>query len=140
MNTLRELIMQAIEARLATVAAVSGRVYRSRDDALSREEAPAIVVEWESESPETNDTWFTEKKLTVVVGVYARAVEPDKAADPITADVHQALMVEPTLGGLAIDISEDGTSLELDEADMTAAFVNMRFVVWYRHARNNLAG
>jgi hypothetical protein len=49
------------------------------------------------------------------------------------------LLADPTLGGLAVDLSEGATDWDFDQADQTSVMVNMRFVVWYRHARNSLA-
>lgn len=140
MTTRREQILQAIVAVLDGTTDVGSNIYRSRMEALTRAEAPALIVSWESEEPTEDVTGQMEKRLTVQVGVYTRGNEPDTLADPIVDSVHAQIMGEPTLGGLAMDISEGGTTVEYDEADQTAAIVNMRFVVWYRHARANLSG
>lgn len=140
MTTKREQILQAVAATLAGTAGVAGSVYRSRTEALERAEAPALIVSWEGEEPTEDVSGLMEKRLTVVVGVYTRGDTPDSLADPIVDSVHARLMAAPTLGGLAMDLAEGGTTVEFDEADQTAAIVNMRFVVWYRHARANLSG
>lgn len=137
--TKREQIMQALAALLANTPGVDGRVFRSREDALSREEAPALVLQWTSEDPELGTTGFTQKTLTVLVSVYQRAAVPDLAADPVVESVHSILMADTSLGGQAIDIDEAGTELELDAADQTACFVTMRFAVKYRHQHNSLS-
>lgn len=140
MTTRRELIVQAVVSALAGTANVGTRIYRSREEVLERNEAPALIVSTESEDPAEDVSGITEKRLTVSVGVYVRGAVPDQLADPVVESVHSKMMTEPTLGGLAMDISEGGTTWEIDEADQTAAIVNMRFVVWYRHSRANLAG
>lgn len=140
MTTKREQILQAVAATLADTAGVAGSVYRSRQEALERAEAPALIVAWDGEEPLEDVSGFTEKRLNVTVGVYVRGDVPDGLADPIVDSVHARLMGSPTLGGLAMDIAEGGTTVEFDEADQTACIVNMRFAVWYRHARANLAG
>lgn len=101
---------------------------------------PALIVTPDGEDPGEDVSGITEKRLTVLVSVYVRGAVPDQLADGIVESVHSKLMAEPTLGGLAMDISEGGTNWDMDEADQTAAIVSMRFVVWYRHARANLAG
>ena len=140
MSTKREQIVLAVMAALAGTVDVGTRIFRSREEALNRDEAPALAVAWEDEDPTEELSGLIEKKLTVVVSVYTRGDEPDALADPIVESVHSKIMAETTLGGLAIDVSEGGTSREGAEADQTAGFVNMRFVVWYRHQRANLSG
>lgn len=137
--TKREQIMQALKALLETVPGIDGRVFRSREDALSREEAPAIVLYWDDEQTLQGVHAFTDKKLRVNVHVYQRSAQPDSAADPYVQAAHAAVMQNSSLGGLAIDVEEGDTGLELDQADATACFVNMQFFVHYRHQRDNLS-
>lgn len=138
MSTKREQIMQAVMTRLATVPGVTS-VERTREDAMAREESPAIAARWTDELVVREAVPYTDKALDIEVYVYARGTPPDQVADAAVRSAHAALMGEPTLGGLAIDISEAGSSLEADEADLTAAGVTMRYRVQYRHQRANLA-
>lgn len=137
--TKREQIMQALVAALAGTAQVGTRIYRSRVDALSRDEAPALVVMPIGEQVAQDVVNLTEKNLMVEVQVYVRADEPDLAADPICESVHSKVMADTTLGGLSIDIIEDMTSWDMAEADMSAGFTNMRYRIWYRHNRDSLS-
>ena len=136
--TKRETIMQAVMTRLGTVSGITS-VERTREDAMAREESPAIAARWTDEAVLREAVPYTDKALDIEVYVYARGTPPDQVADPVVQSVHAALMGEPTLGGLAIDISEAGTSMEPDEADLTAAGVTMRFRIQYRHQRASLA-
>lgn len=138
--TKREQIIDAIMALLAGVTGVSGRVYRSRTELFERDEAPAISVTWERETPRQNVIDFVDKDLSVDIMVYTRGDEPDSLADPICEQIHSLLLNASTLGGLSLDITESGTDIEMDDADTPACFTNMRYTVWYRHARNSLAG
>lgn len=137
--TKREQIMQALVAVLAGTAQVGTRIYRSRVDALSRDEAPALVVMPVGEQIAQDVVSLIEKNMMVEVQVYVRSDVPDVAADPICEEVHQKVMADATLGGLAIDIVEDGTSWDMAEADVSAGFTNMRYRIWYRHNRNSLS-
>lgn len=137
--TKREQIMQALKARLAAISGLGiTRVDRSRADKYSGTEAPALNLMPDSEDPAENTIGQIDARLAVEVQVYQRGVEADRLADPIVEAVHAALMGEPTLGGLAIDMSEAGTSWDFDETDRTALLVRMRFVVWHRHNRTAL--
>ncbi|MCE2910209.1 MAG: hypothetical protein LW712_15430 [Burkholderiaceae bacterium] len=136
--TKREQILQAIATLLAAVPGTTG-VYRSREDAMSREESPAIVVRPDGEQVSENTNGYVDARLTVLVEVYARGTVPDQVADPIAEAAFAAMMDNPTLGALAIDVTEDGTDFDTEGADQDAGFTAMRFVVWHRRPRNRLA-
>lgn len=136
--TKRESILEAIVTALASVTSVTG-VYRSRDDALAREEAPALVVQPQREAPRAVVHAYTEKDLLVSISVYTRGAAPDQAADPICAQVYALLLGNPTLGGLAIDTTDEGTTWQIDQADTTACWTELTLKVWYRHPLASLS-
>jgi len=136
--TRRELIIRQVVAALSATSGIDGRIYRARQDALAREESPALVVLPEGEGPTEDIVGKTEKILRVIVAIYQRGSTPDSLADSIAKEVHVRIMQDPTLGGLAIDTAEDGTSWDFAEADETACWLDMRFRVWYRHDRADL--
>lgn len=137
MTTKREDILQAIAAALGAITGVTG-VHRSREDALSREEAPAIVVRWIEDRPKQIVHARTDSDLTIEIDVYTRGAVPDQLADPICEQVHAIIMADPTLGGRCIDVSDDQTSFEGADADACAGWITQRFVVWYRRQRQYL--
>lgn len=138
MTTKRETIMQAIATRLAATAGVTG-VHRSREEALQRNESPAVVIAWENEQPNEQQHLSVDKRLSVLVQVYARGLIPDQIADPVMQSAYALLFADPSLGGLVVDTSDEGTELELDEADQTACWMKLRALVWYRHSRADLS-
>jgi len=139
MATRREQIMQAVKARLGALGGlgITG-VHRSRADKFAGSEAPALNLLPDYEDPSENSLGFTDARLQVEVQVYHRGTEPDRLADPIVEAVHAAMLGDPTIGGLAIDTAEGGTSWDFDEADRTALLVRMRFTIWHRHNRGTL--
>jgi hypothetical protein len=138
MTTKREQILQAITTRLAAVPGVTS-VYRSMTEPMQREDALALCVTWASDRPGApGSSWHMDRELEVQIGAYARGDIPDKLADPLCESAFSLLMGEPTLGGLAIDIDEGDTSLDLDSADATAGWTTMRFMVRYRTLRSSL--
>lgn len=137
MTTKREQILQAVATRLATVPGVTG-VYRSMTEPLAREDALALCVVWASDQLSDINMTYADRRLEVHVGAYARGDVPDRLADPLCEAAFSALMGEPTLGGLAIDIDEGDTTLDLDGADATAGWTTMRFMVRYRTLRSSL--
>lgn len=139
MATRREQILQAVKTRLAALSGlgITG-VHRSRADKFAGSEAPALNLMPDSEDPSEVSQGFTDARLQVEVQVYHRGTEADRLADPIVEAVHAAMLGEPTIGGLAIDVTEAGTSWDFEEADRTALLVRMRFVIWHRHYRETL--
>lgn len=138
MSTIREQILQEIEELIDSVPDVAGGAHRSREDALAREESPAIVIRWTGDRPRTSVHAYTDSELDIEVDVYRRGSVPDQLADPIVAGVHAALMADPTLGGLLIDLTDGETQLDLDGGDSDAAWITMRFTAWYRRGRQTL--
>lgn len=134
----REQIMQAIVTLLAGIPGSTG-VYRSREDAMTREESPCVVVRPDGEDVEEVAIGLIDARLTVRVEVYARGAAPDSAADAVAEVAHSRLMSSPTLGGLAVDIIEDGTDFDAEGADQDAGITSMRFIVWHRRGRASLA-
>lgn len=136
--TKRESILQALVTLLADTTAVGSNIFRSRVLALSRDESPSLVIMPTQEEGTEDALGFIDSKLTVQISVYQRGEVPDSLADSIVESVFSKVMADPKLGGLAIDIYEDGTNFEFDDADQEAVWIGMQFIVWYRHARNSL--
>ena len=62
MATKREQILTAIKSNLAGTTGVGTRIYRSRVEALTRSETPAIILEPISDTPQ--DTQSFNNKIT----------------------------------------------------------------------------
>lgn len=139
MATRREQILQALKARLGALSGlgITG-VHRSRADPFQPDEAPALNLVPDLDEPAENTIGMIDSTLSVEVHVFHRGQEPDALADPIVQAVHAALMTEPTLGGLAIDIAEGSTGWEFDSSDRTSLLVRLKFTVMYRHPRSSL--
>jgi hypothetical protein len=137
--SLREQIL----AHIATVVLpgtvqVGSRIYRSRAQAYSRSEAPAITVSPGEDNP-VNAPRTTgaslgrlDQALPVLIEVYVRGDVPDQLADPIGVDIHARMMADRSLGGLAHDVQPDGWRPEYEQADATAGWIGQRFLIRYR--------
>lgn len=138
MTTKREQILSAITSSLAGTAGVGSRIYRSRVEAFARDEAPAIVVEPETDNAQTYSDCKLDWTLTVLVAIHTRGNIPDQLADPIAIDVHSKLMADRSLGGLVIDIVPGQVSWQRDKADLTSLWMVNPFQIRYRTAASNL--
>lgn len=132
--SIRERIVAAMAAALAGTTQVSTRIYRSRVEAFSRSEAPALVVEpGTDEVLQEVSTCKLDWRLTVTVAVYTRGgTIPDQTADPIVIDVHSRVMADRTLGGLAMDVIPVSVEPIFESADQVAAWTVITFAVRYR--------
>ena len=140
MTATRENILSAIAATLATVDGVSGRIWRSRVDALLRDEAPAIVIEPASDDPlpQQVSTNRIDWRLSVTIAVNVRGNVPDAIASPILADIHARLMADRTLGGWAIDTFPSTLTYALDKADLTSLWAAQTWTIRYRTSITSL--
>lgn len=136
----REGILDAFVAALAGTASVSTRIYRSRAQALTKDQAPALVVRWNTD--QFGGAWVSDKQerqMVVYLDVYARGAVPDSIADPILVDAHSRIMGDATLRGLVIDIYAGSAAFDLEQADGDAGWITQEYLVTYRHKGTDLS-
>lgn len=137
--TVRKSILLYIAKLLAGVP--NATVYRSREEALARDEGIGIVVKPEEEESENRamggPTGLVMRNFTAVITIIARASgvassqTPDDIADPIQEAAHALLMADTTLGGRCSTLIEHSTKWDFEQADGTALAAEMRYVVRY---------
>ena len=140
MATKRERILAAITTSLANTTGVGARIYRSRVEALTRSETPALVIEPISDTPEDTQT-FNDKvtwEFKIRISVIVRGTTPDQVADPTIESLHTKVLTDPSVGGLALDVRPSTTSFEILEADQPAGVISCEFDITYRTAYNSL--
>tara|TARA_B100001989_G_C24475921_1_gene431779 strand:+ start:294 stop:722 length:429 start_codon:yes stop_codon:yes gene_type:complete len=140
MATKRERILAAITTSLANTTGVGTRIYRSRVEALTRSETPALVIEPISDTPEDTQT-FNDKvtwEFKIRISVIVRGTTPDQVADPTIESLHTKVLTDPSVGGLALDVRPSTTSFEILEADQPAGVISCEFDITYRTAYNSL--
>ncbi|MCU0810110.1 MAG: hypothetical protein MUE59_03590 [Thiobacillaceae bacterium] len=128
----RESIIAAAAAALVTANVAGGRVYRSRQEALTT--LPAVIVEPLSESADEMPLGMLDRTLFVAVSVHASGDPGDNAADSTVALVESTLLADRDLGlGPEVQIrSAVDTRWEFDDQDMVR--VTLTFNVSYRTA------
>ena len=84
MATKREQILAKIKTNLAGTTGVGTRIYRSRAEAFTRTETPAIIIEPISDTPQDTTSLYNSvtHELRVRITVVARGSVPDSTADP----------------------------------------------------------
>ena len=140
MATKREQLLAAIKNTLANTTGVGTRIYRSRVEALTRSETPAIILEPISDTPQDTQN-FNDKinwEFKIRISVIVRGSVPDNVADPTVESLHTKVMTDPSVGGLALDIRPSTTSFEILEADNPAGVISCEFDIEYRTSYNSL--
>lgn len=134
MSSIAEQITDAVfDALYNTIPAVGTRVYRARQDAITREECPAIVVEMgaEESSVATLAGDVSRCDLTVNVSVHVADGDPwETAADTIATDAH-ALIAAATLPGTATSITGFLITMESQSGDATPGMRMHSYTVTY---------
>ena len=138
-DSVRETILSAFVTALAGTAQVSTRIYRSRTQVLTKDQAPALVVRWTADQFAAG--WVADKQerqLTILLDIYTRGAVPDELADPILVDAHARIMADSTLRGLVIDIYAGSAAFDIEQADGDAGFLTQEYLVTYRHKGTDL--
>ena len=140
MTTKREQILAAVDTLLAATAGAAGRVYRSRQEAFSRNESPAVVIlpGGSPASPEPVSTCKIDWTFTLVIEIYARGAIPDQVADPVVKSIHSLLMADRSLGGLAMDIWPGDRDDEFAAAEGGAVKEVLTYQIRYRTSIEDL--
>ena len=136
--TRRENILAAMRTALTGTTGVSTRIYRSRVEALSRAETPAILIEPVQDQPTLVAVTKLHWDLTVRVSVVVRGAIPDQVADPIIEDLHRKLLADKSLGGYAQDLTAGPVSWQLVDGDQPVGLVSLDYRVQYRTTETNL--
>lgn len=140
MTTKREQILAAVDTLLAATAGATGRVYRSRQEAVSRNESPAVVFQPgpSKAAAEPVSTCKIDWYFILVIAVYARGAIPDQVADPVVKSVHSLLMADRSLGGLVMDIWPMDRDPEFAAAESAAVWEVLTYRVQYRTSIEDL--
>ena len=135
----REAIMKRIATVLAATDGVDGRIYRSDPEAVDRDNHPCVLLRWTNEQASPDTVMQTERTLVVEVSILVRGDTPDTLVDPIAQSVHELIMADAQLNGLAIDTSFGDARFEVTSADETAGKLTHEYLVKFRHNYENMA-
>ena len=131
-TSIREQILARLVTTLGSEPSIGAPVYRSRVTPLARGEAPAVVVEPVMDQANQTTIPKLDWSMTVRASIIVRGDTPDQVADPLVAAVHQKVMSDLTVGGLAYDVQPSTVAFELIEADNAAGVITCEYLVLYR--------
>ena len=139
MASIRERILQRFVQLLDGPGKPAGlTVHRYRTRAIESDKLPAQVVYPAARGPavaETVERWNQagdlQRTLTVRVESRVAGNPPDEALDPYYLWAVEAVMADPTLGGLAFDVQEEAVSFDAEEFQETIGACAVDFRVTY---------
>jgi hypothetical protein len=132
MPSKREQILARVAAVLAGTSGVGSRIYRSRVEPITRNEAPALVIEPASDQAQQDTIGTLRWQMEFRVLIIVRGMIPDQVADPILIDVHNKILADPTLDGLVIDMAAQSVTFETVSADVPGGVITVTFTCVYR--------
>jgi hypothetical protein len=138
-ETIIEALKVSIEGITGLPVPLTG-VYRSRADAFSRREAPAVVVEPGVSVPTMSSICRMDWEDEILFAIYTRGMVPDQLADPIRVAIHAAVMAQRRLvGGVQVmDIAPGKVERELEGGDVPSMWTLCRYVVSHRTSITDL--
>lgn len=125
-----EQILAAVIAAITPTAGVASRVYRDRYEAVSRGEMPALVVLPADEEQQETVLQFLDTTLNITVDIIINGAPLSTLADPVRVSMHQLLMADRTLGGLAHSIDPNGASWDGESGEI--GILRCRFRIPFR--------
>ncbi len=141
-DSITELILQAVVTALDGAGKPAGvTVNRSRRQSLEKSQLPMISVypirEEVTRATDNRRSPLVERRLRVQVK--CRIVGDDQANDALRKWAVQSVMADQSLGGLALEIVEESTDWDADDAtDADYSVAAVDFVVRYSTSRFNL--
>lgn len=134
MSSVKERILTYITTQMAGAVGVSGRVYRSRPEAVRKESLPCILINHERSSADPTYTnlsainWTMQVQITIM----NRGLVPDSASDPTFVSVYKLMMANRTLGGLCMDVLPLDDVTEVLPGDYPTLIETLTFACIYR--------
>ncbi len=133
MASKNEQILAALASAVSGTTNVGTRIWRSRVEAMGRNETPALVIEPVQINYAQNTSLPTlDATMRVRLTVVVRGTVPDQLADATVVSMHSKVMADLTLGGVAIDVQPVQTLFNLIEADQPAGLVSCEYDIKYR--------
>jgi hypothetical protein len=128
----REQIIREVAARCqAAIAPVT--VLRQPTTAVPRERTPALILAVVSDAPARRSNDRMERELVLQLTGHARdPTDGHAVADDLICRAHLALLSEPTLGGLALAVTEMDADYQTEDADVDAIAIPAAYRIAYR--------
>lgn len=136
MTSKRENILAAVATILDNVP--SATFYRSRAEAMRREEGICVVLEFVSDIPNYDNLSIMDWLLTFRVIIITRGDTPDLLADPAAVSVYNLLMADRGLGGKTQDLLPGEQRMDIISGDKPVGVLQGLWIAKHRTSQNLL--
>lgn len=139
MTSIRESIVREVVVRCQAAVSPTS-VMRQPTAPVSREQSPALIVTVVSDSPVKRSNDRIERELVLRLTGLARDLNDGfTVADDLICRAHQAVFLDRTLGGLALDLDEMECEIQAEEADGDAIAIPSQYRVTYRTLAHDIS-
>lgn len=130
----REAVLQAVVTALnGTGKPADLTVHRSRTRPIDKDDLPAAIVYVLSETvPTQYGVPLVDREVIVAIETRASGNPPDAALDEYLSWPVRALITDHTLGGAAMNVTEQETTWIAEELDKVYGAAQQRFAITYR--------
>jgi hypothetical protein len=137
MKSISERALDAVVAALIGTTGVGDRVFRSRVQAVTRDETPCIVVLPGAEEVSVLGRAVDDCRFIVHVEITTRGDPYDAIADPIEVEAHARMKASAGLSALVDSFRKKEKSYDAQEADLTVGCVNVKYELRYLSAADD---
>lgn len=142
MASIAEQICSRIHTLLLNATAAGVAVYRDRDDAFTREETPAILIEAADEQTDTLGgsngtglgrpmTQIDRDTLRISITVCVRSAAWQQVADAVRVQVHALLVADSALRALATNLKRDRCEWRSASTDVPFGYAAQGYQLTY---------
>lgn len=127
----------ALMTASAVAGVAAGSVYKDWPFHIKPEDVPAICVELgDEQGPVRFVIGALDRTLQLKVSIISKgalpATDATTAADAVVAEAHRRVVADLTLGGLAMDVTQDGINRRRDVLEVPVLITEMHYSVLYR--------
>lgn len=125
--SIAEQITARVTELLSSVMGSACPVERSREDAISRAEAPFIIVAPVDEESEAFADGQDKTTFILALEITARGNPWDQAANAIADRAHAAILTDSQIAAMVARVRRNGAKWEGHEADLTAGVLTRHY-------------
>jgi hypothetical protein len=139
MSTLRELIMQEIQAVLVAASALAGvTIHRNLDEPLEEAKFPALAFAWTDDDIAQRQGRIDWHQLTVQLQAGAMGDTPDDSADTLLANACDALLATKGLNGKAKTVVVGSSQRDSELRNKAVSRITQFFTIQYTATTGSL--
>ena len=131
MASIREQILARLAAALTSAAPGGAKVFRARENSITRADAPAITVLFAGEADTPISQEVDKHVMRANLAIFVRGDPWDSLTDAVATPMHLVVMADAPLLALIQRIRKVSSEPEAEEADRTAGVLSCIYEITY---------